>query len=85
MHSHHGFQGEFAQDRQAQLFRDAGVDGPAARHVAVSAASQGAEVAANRQQANPLNLATLAPASRLVFAWLESRRTARVRPGLSGA
>ena len=85
MHSHHGFQGEFAQDRKAQLYRDAGVDGPAARHVAVNAASQGAEVTANRQRANPLNLATLAPASRLVFAWVESRRTARVRARLSSA
>jgi hypothetical protein len=85
MHSHHGFHGEFAQDRQAQLLRDAGVDGPAARHVAVTAASQGAEVAANRQQADPMKLATLAPASRLVFAWIESRRTARVRTGLSSA
>jgi hypothetical protein len=85
MHSHHGFHGEFAQDRQAQLFRDAGVDGPAARHVAVTAATQGAEVAATRQQANPMSLATLAPASRLVFAWIESRRTARVRTGLSSA
>jgi hypothetical protein len=85
MHSHHGFQGEFAQDRQAQLYRDAGVGGPAARHVAVHSASQGAEVVADRRRANPLNLATLAPASRLVFTWVEARRAARVRPGLSGA
>ena len=85
MHSHHGFQGEFAQDRQAQLFRDAGADGPAARHLAVNAASEGAEVAANRRRAYALNLATLAPATRLVFTWAEWRRTARVRPRLSGA
>jgi hypothetical protein len=86
MHSHHGFNGEFAQDRQAQLYRDAGVDGPAARHLAVNAASQGAEVAANRRRDYALNLAALAPASRLVFVWAEWRRSARVRrPGLSGA
>ena len=86
MHSHHGFQGEFAQDRQAQLYRDAGADGPAARHLAVSARRKGAEDAANRRRAYALNLTRLAPASRLVFTWVESRRTAHVRrPGLSGA
>jgi hypothetical protein len=85
MHSHHGFHGEFAQDRQAQLLRDAGVDGPAARHLAVNAASEGAAVASARRRATALNLATLAPASRLVFVWAESRRRARARPGLSGA
>ena len=85
MHSHHGFHGEFAQDRQAQLLRDAGVGGPAARHLALNAASQGAEVAANRRRAYALNLAALAPASRLVFVWAEWRRAGRVRPGLSGA
>ena len=85
MHSHHGFHGEFAQDRQAQLLRDAGVDGPAAGHRAVHAASQAAGVAASRRRAYALNLAALAPASRLVFVWAEWRRAAQARPGLSGA
>jgi hypothetical protein len=79
MHSHYGFHSEIAQDRQAQLFRDAGVDGPAAPHLAVMAANQQAEVAASRQRARPFKRA-----ATLVVAWSEWRRLARVRPGLSG-
>lgn len=78
MHSHYGFHGEIAQDRQSQLLRDAGANGKAAPHLAVIAADQRAEVAANQQRGNTLN-----PASKFVFAWSEWRRT-RVRL-LSGA
>jgi hypothetical protein len=84
-----GFHGQLALDRQSQLLRDVGVDGPAAAHVAMSSASRRAEAAANRKNADPLNLGSrlvlLNPASKLVFALSEWRRMTRTRPGLFGA
>jgi hypothetical protein len=79
MYPNYGFHREMAQDRQSQLRRDAGVEGPAAAHLAEIAANQRAEMAANRQRAHPLSAA-----SSLVFALAAHRPSVRVRPGLSG-
>ena len=78
MYPQYGFHCEIAQDRQSQLFRDAGVVGPVASRLAEIAASQRAEMAASRRRAPRLNAATA-----FVLSWPARRRSARVRPGLS--
>jgi hypothetical protein len=84
-----GFHGELALDRHAQLLRDAGVDRPGTTHLAANAAGVRADAKASRRQAGPLRAtAGLMPsgaAARLVFALSSLRRTAQVRPRLSGA
>jgi hypothetical protein len=84
MHSH-GFHGEFAQDRQSQLLRDAGVGGVAASHLAEIAAGGKAEVAGRRQRVElPTRFLSLNPTRRLALAWSDWRRAVRVRPRMSG-
>ena len=78
MHSHYGFHTEFAQDRQSQLFRDAGVDGPAAPHLTVIAANERAEIADNRRQGRRLNVASALVARAAL------RGSGWMRPGLAG-
>ncbi len=80
MHPHHDFHRSFAQDRQSQLRRSAGVDLRSAPQLAEIAADRRAEAAENRQQAHRLNVA-----ARLEVALAAPRRLVRMGSRLSGA
>jgi hypothetical protein len=84
MHTH-GFRNELALDRQSQLFRDAGLNSPAAAHVAMHAASRRAETAKQEESAllGAVSRLPLNPASRLAFVLSAWRRTTQTRPRLS--
>jgi hypothetical protein len=85
---HNGFHSEMAQDRQAQLLRDADFDRPAASHVTVNAATRRAEAEASRKPEDRLIAGTsrlpLNPGSRLGLALLALARPAPKPSGLSG-